>query len=511
MTVHRAAVATSEIHAARIGAEVLRRGGNAVDAAVATAAALTVCEPTSNGLGGDLFALAWDGSAVHALASSGASPRDLPAEELRRRLGPGGAMPTEGWESVTVPGQVAGWQALHARLGCLPWARLLAPAAALAHDGFEVGPVTAAAWARAVPRLSRFEEWRRSFLPGGRPPAAGERFAHPELGRSLERIAAEGAEALYGGALGRALVDWSRATGGWLSLDDLRAHRALWVEPLRTRSGRHEIVGMTAPTQGVVALEALAILEGLSSADRLRSTHRAIEAVKLAFADADAEVTDPRAMRRPVEALLEPARIARRRARLRDDVVLPPPAPAGVQGGTVLVCAADAQGMVVSLIQSNFNGFGSGIVVPGTGMALQDRAAGFSLRPGHPNLLEAGKRPFHTILPALRAGPEGVGAFGCMGGQMQPQGHVQLVTALAGGAAPQQAIDQPRWRWMESGQLWLERGFDPTLAEGLARLGHDVVAEVEPHHFGGAQALLPADGGWTGGSDPRKDGAVAPA
>jgi gamma-glutamyltranspeptidase/glutathione hydrolase len=496
-------IATSEPHAARAGAEILRSGGNAVDAAVCAAACLTVTEPTSNGLGGDLFALVWQDGQVHALASSGAAPASLD-----RAAVPGDHVPLRGWIPVTVPGQVAGWEALAGTLGRLGLDRLLAPAIALGADGFAVGAVTAAAWARAAPIYASFDEWRRVFLPTGAAPAAGERFRNPDLAASLRAIAAGGASAFYRD-LGARIAEHAQQTGGWLTEADLLGHQAQWERPLEVGYRGWRVLGMGAPTQGVVALQALALLDGLQD----ETVHDRIEAIKLSFADAYAMVADPRSMRLPPDGLLAPAYLAQRRAWLDRQRAGPSPAPPLLPaGGTVLVCAADAQGGLCSLIQSNFHGFGSGIVVPGTGIALQNRGAGFVLDPSHPNALAGGKRPFHTILPGLLLDEQGhAGAYGCMGGQMQPQGQLQLVASLAAGLSPQQAVDQARWRWLDEGPVALEAGFDPDLASELEQRGHALLREVSPVQFGGAQLVLQTREGLRGGSDRRKDGGVVEA
>jgi len=495
-------VATSEIQAAEVGRTVLAAGGTACDAAVAVAAALTVTEPTSNGLGGDLFALVHDGRDVHALAANGASPAALPVDHLRAKHD---RMPMYGWPSVTVPGQVSGWKALHERFGRLPFAGLMAPAVRLARDGFVVGTVTAAAWARAAERFGASPTWRAAFTRDGAPPAAGSRFRAPDHARTLQTLADDGPDAFYG-ALAEAMVAFARDTGGYWTLDDFARHRARFVTPLAVRYGGWRIVGMTAPTQGVGALQALGILGG-PDPGAAADVHRAIEAVKLAFADTYATMADPSGLRVPPERLLAPEHLARRRGAIGEHAG-PSPAPPGIDGGTVLLCTADDAGTVASVIQSNFHGFGSGLVVPGLGIALQNRGAGFSLEPGHPNAVGARKQPFHTILPGLVHTAHGVSPFGCMGGQMQPQGHVQLVTALARGVSPQGAIDAPRWRWLDDGPVALERGFPTEVARALGRRGHALRTGVDPIHFGGAQILWRTERGFAGGSDRRKDGAA---
>jgi gamma-glutamyltranspeptidase / glutathione hydrolase len=510
----RGVVATSEPQAAEVGASVLRAGGNAVDAALATAACLTVTEPTGNGLGGDLLALIFDGETIRGLEAVGHAPAALTLEEVRR-LGHR-EMPLHGWLPVTAPGQVAGWGALHEAYGSMPMAELLAPAIRLGRQGCLVSPVIAAAWRRAAEVHGSRAAWREVFMPKGQVPAAGETFRNPALANSLELIAQRGAKAFYD-ELGERIVRHAADTGGYLGPGDLRSLAPRWVEPLACDYGPYRLLGAPAPTQGAIALEALGILDGLAGdgADEITRVHRAIEATKLAFADGYAALADPTAMRLDPSALLDPAHLARRRAQIHDDRAGPSPARAGLPGGTVLVCAGDAEGRLISLLQSNFHGFGSGIVVPGTGISLHNRGAGFSLDPRHPNALAPGKRPFHTLLPGMLASRDDgalLAAYGCMGGQMQPQGHVQLVASLAAGAAPQTALARPRWRWLDSGAVLLEEGFDPELAAALEALGHSIQRDGAPRQFGGAQLVMrrPA-GGLIAASDPRKGGAAVPA
>ncbi|MEO0603491.1 MAG: gamma-glutamyltransferase, partial [Myxococcota bacterium] len=404
------------------------------------------------------------------------------------------------------PGQVSGWGALHQRFGRLPFAELMAPAVALAREGFVVGPITAAAWARAARVFDDAPSWRATFLVDGAPPTAGDRFVAPGHATTLQALADDGPGAFYGG-LAEQIVAFSEQTGGFFALEDFTAHRARFVTPLAVDFAGWRVFGMTAPTQGVCALEAIGLLQG-PDAGRPIDVHRAIEAIKLAFADTTATIGDPEALRMRPEMLLEATYLAARRSELTERAG-PSPAPPGIDGGTVLLCTADDEGTVASVIQSNFHGFGSGLVVPDLGIALQNRGAGFTFEPGHPNAIGAGKQPFHTILPGLVLTPRGASPFGCMGGQMQPQGHVQLVTALARGTAPQAAVDAPRWRWLEDGRVALERGFPVDVADDLAARGHQLQRDVDPIHFGGAQILWRDDNGLVGGSDPRKDGGVA--
>lgn len=507
-------VATSEVQAAEAGAALLREGGTAVDAALATAACLTVTEPTGNGLGGDLLALVADRSSAHALEAVGAAPEGLTLDALRS--GGHHEMPLHGWCPVTVPGQVGGWAELHRAFGTVEFHSLLEPAIRLARQGCRVSPVIAEAWQRSAALHGERDAWRAVFMSGGRAPRAGERFENPALADSLEAIAEGGSPAFYE-TLGERIAEHAAATGGFLTTRDLRTFSPRWVRPLAGTFGPYRVLGAPAPTQGAVALEALGILDGLDegAASRALEVHRGVEAVKLSFADGYAALADPGAMAIDPGALVAPAHCARRRTLLCDDAAGPSPGSAVLPGGTVLVCVGDREGRLVCLLQSNFHGFGSGIVVPGTGISLHNRGAGFSLDPDHPNALAPGKRPFHTLLPGMLTGrDEGapIAAFGCMGGQMQPQGHVQLVRALAAGASPQAALDRPRWRWLDEGTLSLEEGFDPAVSAQLAALGHRLEERTPPTAFGGGQIVLRGpDGRLIAGSDPRKGGAAIPA
>lgn len=492
----RGVVATSERHAAEAGARILRNGGNAIDAAIATAATLTVTEPTSNGLGGDLFAVVLDQDRLFGLDASGRAPRRLTLHAFEGMQ----AVPTEGWLGVTVPGQVGGWWALHQRFGSLAWKGLFRSAIDLAREGFPVGEVTAAAWARAAARFETFEEWNRVFAPGGKTPAAGESFTNPDLADSLELVSERGRPGFYE-ELATRICAHAHETDGLLTLDDFRAAEPEWVSPIEARFGDYRVFEIGAPTQGIVALESLAILEALERPD---DPHFAIEAIKRSFHDAYATVADGA----DVVHLASPHRAHQTAARIGERAWdwAAAPAPAG---GTVLLCVATARQMV-AVIQSNFHGFGSGIVVPGTGIALHNRGVGFSLDPEHPNCVAPGRKPFHTILPAYLQRSDGIcGVFGVMGGQMQPQGHVQMIRRLHAGADPAEAVAHPRWRWMDDGRVLLERGTDEALGGSLRDRGHDVVTDVDATQFGGAQMILRGPDGFVAGSDPRKDGCVS--
>lgn len=509
-----AVVATSQPLAVSAGLAAFEGGGNAVDAALAAAMALTVVEPTGNGLGGDAFALVSDtDDGLHGLNASGRSPAGLDTDRLRA----GEAMPHRGWDTVTVPGMVSGWAALHARFARLEMSTLAEPAIRLARDGFPVGPVTAAAWRRAAPAFAGFDEFARCFLPDGRAPAPGERVVLADHAATLEQIAASGGETFYRGELAERLAAHAAATGGTLTAGDLADHEPEWVTPLSAPAGDRLVHELPPNGQGLAALVALELLDRTDVArrhpDDPQALHWQIEATKQGLADAHAHVADPVAMHVGTAALLDPARLDRLAERLDAARAADPGHGRSRYGGTVLVVAGDAAGRAVSLIQSNYEGFGSGIVVPGTGIALQNRGAGFVTDAGHPNVVAPATRPFHTILPAMATASGGArpAAFGLMGGPMQPQGHVQLACRSAmSGQSPQAAIDAPRWRVDHGRTVAVEPGLPAVTRRELARRGHRVLVDPEPGRFGGAQAVVALPhGGWAGASDPRKEGHAA--
>lgn len=510
-------VATSQPLAAAAGLRVLQDGGTAVDAAIATAAALTVVEPCSNGIGSDAFALVWDGRQLHGLNGSGRAPSSLTAARLRdaglTRV------PLHGWEPVTVPGAPRAWADLHERFGRVPFARLMEPAAAYAEEGFPVSPVVAWGWRGGVERGHAglagepFTEFRRVFAPDGGAPGVGQRWRSPDHAATLREIGRTRASSLYEGGLAERIAAHAGRTGGHLTTADLAAHTSTWVEPISTSYRGHDVWEIPPNGQGIAALLALNILEGDDLAAlpprSVEAHHLAIEAVKLALTDAHRWVADPEHAPVPTAELLSREYAARRRRAIGSRALLP--APGDPHGSdTVYLCAADAAGMMVSFIQSNFHGFGSHVVVPGTGIALQNRGSGFSLEPGHPNELAPGKRPFHTIIPGFltRAG-EPVGPFGVMGGHMQAQGHVQLVMSTVDrGLDPQTALDAPRWYWSEGRHVLLEDDDDGRLAAGLAARGHEVEVPPHPGIFGRGQAIWRVGDSYVGGTERRADGAV---
>ena len=510
----RNVVATSQPLATQAGIAALRNGGNALDAALAAAITLVVVEPTGNGLGSDAFCILWDGSNLHGLNASGRAPAAWsPARFAGRQR-----MPERGWETVTVPGAVSAWADLSARFGRLPFAHLFAPAIAYAERGFLVPPVTAELWRRGAEQLSTQPGFAEMFMPGGRAPAAGEVFRSGPLAASLRLIAETRGEAFYRGELAERVVDFASRHGAALDRDDLATHSNDWCGTIAQPFGDVALHEIPPNGQGIAACMALGMLQHLGIAecapDSADAFHLQIEAMKLAFADVDAYVADPRFMGAvQAEHLLDPDYL-RRRARLIDPSRAQQFGP-GVPNatGTVCLATADENGMMVSYIQSNYSGFGSGIVVPGTGISLQNRGSGFSLRPGHPNEVGPSKRPFHTIIPGfVTKGAEPLMAFGLMGGSMQAQGHLQMVLRTQSwGQDPQTAIDGPRWRVTRGLDVSVEPHAGPELLASLAERGHTVNATPPDttYGFGGAQIVHRIDGGYVAGSDPRKDGHAA--
>ncbi|MTJ81841.1 MAG: gamma-glutamyltransferase family protein [Telmatospirillum sp.] len=506
----RNVVATSQPLAAEAGLWMLRCGGNAVDAAIAAAITLTVVEPTGCGLGSDAFAMVWDGARFHGLNASGRSPAAWNSDRFAGRK----VMPERGWESVVVPGAVSGWAALSERFGRLPFADLCQPAIDYARRGFAVTPTVAHLWARGAALLKDQPGFAETFLPDGEAPGAGKVFRSEAMARTIERIANSRGEDFYRGELARRIADFATEHGAALTARDLADHSNDWVAPLSVDFYDSSLQELPPNGQGLAALIAAGILSELGvdalPPDSAGSLHLQIEAMKLAFADLHHYVADPDHMARPAEAFLDRDYL-RTRARLVDHRRAGLPV-YGVprRGGTVYLTAADANGMMVSFIQSNYMGFGSGVVVPGTGISLQNRGCGFRAEPGHANSVGPRKRPFHTIIPgfASRQGHP-VMSYGVMGAAMQAQGHVQMaLRVLLHGQDPQMASDAPRWRVTGGLNVALESRVAPTVAAELASLGHHVTVEPEVAHqaFGGAQAIVRMNGVYAGGSDHRKDG-----
>ena len=517
-------VATSQPLAAEAGLELLRTGGNAFDAAVATAAALNVVEPTSTGLGGDVFALyrTADGG-VGAMRACGGAPAAATRERVRESVADGenvdpadAEMPDTGPHAVTVPGTARGWEATVRELGRLSLAEALDPAIEYALEGYPVTEVVSAQWQHAE-ELFTDDHAREAWLFDGAAPDVGQEVRLPRLGRTLEAVAGEGADVVYEGHVAEAITEEIQAKGGFMTVDDLAGFEVEWPDPVSTTYGGAEVFELPPNNQGLLALEALNVAEqvdagdaGYDSAERV---HRFAEAMKLAFVDGHRYVTDPEYEEIPPLASED---YAAKRAEaigeraIEDPEVGVPNADSAEDADTVLLCVADDAGNVVSYINSRFAGFGSGVVAGETGIALQNRGASFSLDPDHPNRLEPGKRPFHTLVPAVaRLGPDDWLAFGVMGGYMQPQGHLQVLANVLDYDMPlQAALDAPRWRYREDGELAVEEHMHDGVPTKLARRGHDVRV-LPPLLFGGAQVVRNDDGTLSGATEPRKDGHVA--
>lgn len=519
--------ASSQPLATAAGLEILRRGGNAVDAAIAMAAALNVTEPGSTGLGGDCFALIYEkqSHSVFALNASGRAPAALTLERLQRE-GLGNNLPPLHPYTITVPGACAGWCDLNQRFGRLPLATIFEPAIRLAEEGFPVAPLTAYYWQRGVERCLRHALNGEELTLDGRSPRPGEIFRNPGLARTLKAIAEDGKKAFYQGEIARAIVEVVQQAGGCLSEADLASHFSTWEQPISIEYRGMRIWECPPNGQGLATLLALNLLAGFEiaslpalSAERL---HLQIEAMRLAFADAFHYVTDPAFTEIPLLDLLSPAYADQRRKKID-----PQRAAANVQHGrpistsdTVYLCAVDSYGNGCSFINSNYMGFGTGIVPRGWGFSLQNRGHNFSLNPTHPNALAPGKRPYHTIIPALATNPnnELFAVFGVMGGFMQPQGHLQVVSALLDDHLdPQATLDRPRFCIQAENSLpvvALEEGIAPQTIQQLQSMGHSVesISGMERALFGRGQIILrdSESGALWGGSDPRADGCAMP-
>ena len=506
----RGAVATSQPLATLAGMEMFWAGGNAVDAALATAIALTVVEPTSNGIGSDAFALVWDGK-LHGLNASGRSPQKLTLDDFVGM----NKVPSCGWLPVTVPGAVSAWASLSERWGKLPFEQLFEPAIRYAEEGFPVSPVTAQAWKSAaavyLPLKAReFQPFKEVFFPNNRAPAAGEVWESTLHAKTLRAIAKSGGESFYKGEIAQAIANFAADTGGFLTTADFATHQADWVEPISTNYRDLTVWEIPPNGQGIATLMALDILEGYELSryprESVESYHLQIEAMKLAFADVHRHVTDPHFMEVAVEHLLDKAYAAERR-QLIGEQAIPLAQPGLPKGGTVYLAAADGE-LMISFIQSNYEGFGSGILIPGTGIALQNRGVGFTLEAGHPNQVAPAKRSFHTIIPGfLTQGSQPLGPFGVMGGPMQPQGHLQVVINMADyGMNPQAALDAPRWKFIAHKRVLLEQTVPRHIALALAQRGHDIHVSAEGSQFGKGQIILRDQGVLVAASEPRADG-----
>ena len=503
----RNVVAASQPLAAQAGLRMLLKGGNAVDATLATAITLTVVEPTSNGIGSDVFCIVWDGKKLHGLNASGRSPAAWNLDRFKGQA----AMPDRGWDSVTVPGAVSAWVALSERFGKLPFTDLFEPAIQYAAGGYLVSPTISRLWAKQVPELQSVPGFAEAFLPKGRAPEAGETFIFPDQARTLKRIAETKGEAFYGGDLAEKIAAHSKQFGGAMTLDDLASHTVDWIEPIGHPYRGYTLHEIPPNTQGIGALITLGILENFDMAafpvDSADSLHLQIEAMKLAFADLYEYVSDPATMRVKNAQLLDKEYLRTRSRLINMKKTGTPQHGVPGKGGTVYLTAADESGMMVSFIQSNYQGFGSGIVV--SGISMQNRGFGFSLRPGHANVVAPRKRPFHTIIPAfVTQNGRPVMSFGVMGSSMQPQGHTQVMVRLADyHQNPQAAADAPRWRVSEGPVVNIEQGVPAEVVGELSRRGHRMAqADRWSTDFGRVQLIFRLDDGYLAASERRTDG-----
>lgn len=511
--------ATSNHLAAQAGIDMLKKGGNAFDAVVAMAACAIVLEPQTNGAGGDAFAIfSTPDGRLHGMNSSGVMGS---AFTLEKMLEDGyDEMPAYGPKPITVPGVTAAWAALVQQHGRLSLGEVLAPAIRYAKEGQAIATITCTSIETMASRLREntdcgpeFEEWFNTFMPNGCVPTPGELFYNKPLGETLEKVAKTNGRELYEGETAEKIVECCRRYGGFLTKEDLANHQVEWVKPLSAAYHGYEVWELPPNGQGLVALMALNILNGFepSPADDLLGTHRQIEAIKLAFSDGLKYITDPRHMALRPEELLTPEYAARRRALIGGTALEPFPGDPR-NSGTVYMCAADREGNMISYIQSNYAGFGSGIVIPGTGIAMQNRGKSFSLDANHANVAAPGKKPYHTIIPGfLTKNGKPVGPFGVMGGFMQPQGHVQVITRYIDcGMNPQACIDAPRWQWTKGKNISVEAGFPQHLVEGLLARGHKMSYDINTGAFGKGQMIFKTEQGTLiGGTEPRCEGACA--
>lgn len=517
----RNVVATSHPLAAQAGLRMLATGGNAVDAAIATAAAMTVLEPVSNGLGSDAFCILWDGTQLHGLNASGRAPAAWTPDYFKRKYGDNAtAPPKRGLDSVTVPGAVSGWVAMSERFGKLPFADLMAPAIEMAERGYLLPPVVQQKWAAATPELQSLPGFAEAFLPWGRAPQVGELFQFKAAARGLRAIAESRGQAYYGGEMAEAIARFAKSHGASITAKDFANYQPEWVTPIAKNYRGHTLHEIPPNGQGISALMALGILDQFDVAglplDGVDSQHLQIEAMKLAFADTYRYVAEPGSMEVTAEQMLDPAYLASRAKLIDMKKAQDFGAGNPVKGGTIYLTAADENGMMVSFIQSNYMGFGSGCVEPTFGVSLQNRGHGFNLDATSANVVAPGKRPFHTIIPAfLTKDGQPVMSFGVMGANMQPQGHLQtLVRMLDYGQNPQAACDAPRWRFNAGLEINVEASLDPATVQGLAARGHQMeVINDSYQDFGAGQFIWragdPAVEGYVAASDARRDGQAA--
>ncbi len=521
----RNVVSTSHPLAAQAGLRILQQRGNAVDAAIAAAAAMTICEPVSNGLGSDAFGLIWDGKALHGINASGRTPQSWSPQYFHKKYGDAPhSPPKRGMDSVTVPGAVSSWAMMSERFGKLPFADLMEPAAEIAERGFLLPPVVQQKWAAATDELKSMPGFAENFLPWGRAPQVGELFQFKAAAKALRAIGASKGAAFYGGEIAQAIAQFSALHGGSITVQDFANYQAQWVTPIAKNYRGYTLHEIPPNGQGIAALIALGILDKFDMAslpvDGVDSQHLQIEAIKLAFADVYKFVAEPSSMAVTAEQMLDDAYLSERAKLIQMNKAQDFGAGNPVKGGTIYLSAADESGMMVSFIQSNYMGFGSGCVEPTFGISLQNRGHAFSLDPASPNVVAPGKRPFHTIIPAFLS-KEGkpVMSYGVMGANMQPQGHMQtLVRMLDYQQNPQAACDAPRWRYNAGLEINVEAAMNADTVQALRHRGHHTeVINDSYQDFGAGQFIWRADEGagnaadlgYIAASDPRRDGCAA--
>ncbi|MFC7061960.1 gamma-glutamyltransferase family protein [Halobacillus seohaensis] len=511
-------VATSQPLASQVGLDILKKGGNAIDAAIATAATLTVVEPTSNGIGGDAFALVWVKDQLYGLNGSGHSPSSISIDELKSRGYD--EIPKFGFVPVTVPGIPGSWAELSSRFGKLPLTEVLAPAIQYAEEGFPISPVLGKFWSAGVEKFKEvlkgeeFSHWFDTFAPKGRAPEIGEVWKSPGHAKTLRRIAETNAEDFYNGEIADQIDQFSKKYNGFIRKEDLQNFKPEWVDPISVNYRGYDIWEIPPNGQGMVALSALNILKGFTmhGKEEISTYHQQIEAMKLAFADGQKFIAESKHMNVSVNDLLS-EEYGEQRRNLINEKALTPEAGNPPKGGTVYLATADKEGNMVSFIQSNYMGFGSGLVVPGTGIGLQNRGHNFSMDAEHVNALAGNKRSYHTIIPGFMTKDHSpVGPFGVMGGFMQPQGHLQVaMNTIDFHLNPQAALDSPRWQWMHDKTVWVEPTFPTHVAEALRRKGHNIEVQLETGSFGRGQIIWRDEntGSLYGGTESRTDGTIS--
>ena len=511
-------IATGQPLAAQAGLEILKKGGNAVDAAIAVAACLTVVEPTANGLGGDAYAIVWINNKMYGLNSSGPSPKHISLDELTQKGYD--KIPEFGWVPVTVPGIPGAWCELSKRFGKLPLTEVLKPAIDYTENGYPVAPGTAEAWKKNVVRYSackgdEFKCWFDTFTIDGRAPRAGEIMKLPYHAKTLRLIAETNGDAFYNGEIAKKIDAFSKSYGGYIRKEDLEFFKPEWVQPISINYRGYDIWELPPNGQGIVALTALNILKGYEFHERdcVETYHKQLEAIKIAFTDAHDVIAD-KVDGEIIDELLSDEYGNERRKMIKDTAITPQSNKKirNLKGGTVYLCTADEEGNMVSFIQSNYIGFGSGLVVPGTGIALSNRGNCFSFDPMNVNCVGSRKRPYNTIIPGfITKDNKPIGPFGVMGGFMQPQGHVQVVMNMIDfHMNPQEALDAPRWQWVSDKIVLLEHECPKNIDRELERRGHDIYIELKNGLFGRGEIILKDKNNvFCGGTERRTDGQIA--